>query len=69
MTDSKIKAARILMGEWHASEGGGAQLRRVCPHIVSLGAGLFAVVEGCEADGDVSAPILGLTTSEQKSSA
>ena len=46
MNDSKIQAAKKLLasGQSRAATRGGAQLRRVGPHVVSLGACLFTDV-------------------------
>jgi DNA invertase Pin-like site-specific DNA recombinase len=46
MTDSKVQAARKLLASGTPATRGGAELRRVDPHVVSLGAGPFTDVKG-----------------------
>jgi hypothetical protein len=51
MTDSKTKAARRLMASGTPPKEVAHSLRRIGPHIVSLGAGLFTDVKGRAAGG------------------
>ena len=44
-TDSKIEAAKKLLARGDDATRGGAQLRRVSSHVVSLGASLFTGVK------------------------
>ena len=46
MTDGKVQAARKLLAKRHAATRGSAQLRRVGPHVISMGTGLFTDVRG-----------------------
>ena len=45
MTDSKNRGCKKAIGEGDDATRGGAQLRRVGSHVVSLGAGLFTGVK------------------------
>ena len=44
MTDGKVQAARKAIGKRDAAQRGGAQLRRVGSHAISMGTGFFTDV-------------------------
>ena len=44
MTDGKVQAARKAIGKRDAAQRGGAQLRRVGSHVISMGARVLADV-------------------------